>query len=719
MPTTHAFNIPNPYQAQLDEIARRQKLAEIMQAQAFQPAESSSYKGVQFTSPASHLAKLLQLGAGIWAADRASEERKEVGEKSASDMAEILKRGDVLERGVPGEAAVPASVIPAYSYKPTAADFADKPDLEVDASGMAINPAQAIPGSPAIPAIPPNLRGAAAEYMKHPALVPMGMATRERALAAEDKAREEAKYTATLVALGIIPPPGQLTAQMPASGGPAPLLPQGAVGGGTGFPNNLGNIRVSPANWEGKGEPYKGFETFDTPQSGANAMFKNLGAYVRQNPNITVAQAIAKWAPPNENDTALYIRQVGEGTGINPGMPLAEVLKDPAVSAQLLDAITRKEKGGLPAGVTADTFMTATGGAPSGAGVVPVGAPSSPASPAVPSAPPGAASIPTPSQPPGAGISDAQITALLTSPDPKLQALAKGMLQLRQHPMPSGGAFSGSGMEAQARNALVRVAKEPAFAGSPEYALAHGFLSQPRQVFDESRGVMITLPPPDLSAFPRPTFSYGGGGQPAPQNPPQQPNVPPSQAAPPVTPADPPVTQAAPKPGVPTITPVPGLSEKRSEAFKKLDTEARTLAEAIDNFEQVIKEQGGGTFRAFINDPQSPSAQKVHGAYQALKIAARGEGFLNTGVLQPGEERMIEKMLLSPESLRGWMASPKAYTAKLNEFRKALDAKMGAAYQAHGLTRPEERFYKGESESDEARKLRLRDNYGIIPRGSR
>ncbi len=151
-------------------------------------------------------------------------------------------------------------------------------------------------------------------------------------------------------------------------GSPTPIGPQSAsvppLPGGTpapgGFNNNLGNIRATPINWDGKGPPQNGFETFQTPQHGANAAFKNLGAYVQRNPNITVAQAIAQWAPPNENNTDLYIRQIAEGTGINPGMPLGEVLKDPAVAAQLLDAITRKEKGGLPQGVNADTFMRAT-----------------------------------------------------------------------------------------------------------------------------------------------------------------------------------------------------------------------------------------------------------------------------------------------------------------------------------------------------------------------
>ncbi len=168
--------------------------------------------------------------------------------------------------------------------------------------------------------------------------------------------KNEAATNTYKAAGGVVP---GATPSGPTVIGEPPPLPQGQPAPG-GFANNLGNIRTTNLPWEGKGPPQNGFETFNTPQDGANAMFKNLGAYVKAQPNITVAQAIQKWAPPNENDTNTYITQVMEATGINPAMPLAEVLQDPAVAATLMDAMTRKEKGGLPPGVTADTFMNAT-----------------------------------------------------------------------------------------------------------------------------------------------------------------------------------------------------------------------------------------------------------------------------------------------------------------------------------------------------------------------
>ncbi len=165
---------------------------------------------------------------------------------------------------------------------------------------------------------------------------------------------------------------GAPPAASPTPGQPTPLapLPGGQVAPG-GFANNTGNIRASNVNWEGKGAPLNGFETFNTPQDGVNAHFKNFQAYAQANPNMTVAQAIAKWSPSSENNTQSIISEIAERTGINPGMPLAEVLKDPAMAAQLLDAQTRREKGGIPPGVTADTFMAATGGQPAPGSVPP------------------------------------------------------------------------------------------------------------------------------------------------------------------------------------------------------------------------------------------------------------------------------------------------------------------------------------------------------------
>jgi hypothetical protein len=47
--------------------------------------------------------------------------------------------------------------------------------------------------------------------------------------------------------------------------------------------------------------------------------------------------------------------------------------------------------------------------------------------------------------------------------------------------------------------------------------------------------------------------------------------------------------------------------------------------------------------------------------------ALRGEAFLNTGVLQPGEIIMIDRMLLNPQSIRGLLASKEGMNGLLDQ----------------------------------------------------
>lgn len=147
---------------------------------------------------------------------------------------------------------------------------------------------------------------------------------------------------------------------------PQTITPQ--VGGArmfiqpAGLDNNLGNIRSTPLPWDGKGAPQNGFETFNTPQAGANAMAGNLASYAKANPSLTVAQAIAQWAPAaDKNNPAAYTQSVAEKTGINPALPLSEVLANPVMAAQLMESMGGVEKGKSPAslGFSADTLVNA------------------------------------------------------------------------------------------------------------------------------------------------------------------------------------------------------------------------------------------------------------------------------------------------------------------------------------------------------------------------
>jgi len=123
-----SFTVPSPYQAELADMARRQRMAEIMQQQAFQPAETFSYNGIQArTSPLTGLAKALQgYMAGKTQRD-ILQEQKALGEKYRTQSAE---EGTQFMRALRGTPAVEGTEgVKEYDYKPNAFDLEQNPQL--------------------------------------------------------------------------------------------------------------------------------------------------------------------------------------------------------------------------------------------------------------------------------------------------------------------------------------------------------------------------------------------------------------------------------------------------------------------------------------------------------------------------------------------------------------------------------------------------------------
>ena len=119
-------------------------MAEIMQQQAFQPIERSSYQGIEAPiSPLSGIAKALQMYMGGRAQKDISEERKALGEKYRQEsMGDITKFAEMVGR--PAVAATPGS----EAFMPTGADYADRvaaPDFKLNEQGMvpAVDPVAA------------------------------------------------------------------------------------------------------------------------------------------------------------------------------------------------------------------------------------------------------------------------------------------------------------------------------------------------------------------------------------------------------------------------------------------------------------------------------------------------------------------------------------------------------------------------------------------------
>lgn len=108
---------------------------------------------------------------------------------------------------------------------------------------------------------------------------------------------------------------------------------------------NPGNIRRAKVRYKGEVRPSTDpeFKQFETVEWGYRAVFVLLDTYRRRYGLDTVAGMIARWAPPSENRTDLYIRAVAEGAGIAPDERVDT--RDRRTMLLLAAAISRVENG--------------------------------------------------------------------------------------------------------------------------------------------------------------------------------------------------------------------------------------------------------------------------------------------------------------------------------------------------------------------------------------
>ena len=102
------FNLANPYQTQLDELARRQKMAEIMQQQSFQPTERFSYQGIE--APISPLAGLTKALQGYMSGKAQRDIAEEKGRLAEDYKTQSAQQGQEFIRalqGTPAQAEIP------------------------------------------------------------------------------------------------------------------------------------------------------------------------------------------------------------------------------------------------------------------------------------------------------------------------------------------------------------------------------------------------------------------------------------------------------------------------------------------------------------------------------------------------------------------------------------------------------------------------------------
>lgn len=89
--------------------------------------------------------------------------------------------------------------------------------------------------------------------------------------------------------------------------------------------HNPGNIEYDGTVWQGMDNPPSDgkFVRFISDDYGFRALARIIGNYVSLDGVMpTVAGIIGRWAPPTENDTSSYIKDVAESLGVNPNATL-------------------------------------------------------------------------------------------------------------------------------------------------------------------------------------------------------------------------------------------------------------------------------------------------------------------------------------------------------------------------------------------------------------
>lgn len=105
------------------------------------------------------------------------------------------------------------------------------------------------------------------------------------------------------------------------------------------------NIRVSSTKWQGMdpAQSDNSFVRFISNAYGYRAAFVTLRTYQQKYGLRTIAKMIGRWAPPNENNTASYIKRVADGTGLDKDAQLPYTDKEHMV--RMVMAMTVVENG--------------------------------------------------------------------------------------------------------------------------------------------------------------------------------------------------------------------------------------------------------------------------------------------------------------------------------------------------------------------------------------
>jgi len=165
----------------------------------------------------------------------------------------------------------------------------------------------------------------------------------------------------------------------------------------------------------------------------------------------------------------------------------------------------------------------------------------------------------------------------------------------------------------------------------------------------------------------------------------QQANAPTGQAAPAAAapPGPQPRTETSQWGTTRTTTP-PQLTQKAIDDERTLRADVDNMATAIRQYREALNDPELNLSSPF--NPRSAAGGRLVGAFENLMVALRGQGFLNTGVLQPGEDRNIRaNILVDPRTWQGSVTSRERIEAQLNQFVQGMEQKVDGARRSLGF----------------------------------
>lgn len=123
---------------------------------------------------------------------------------------------------------------------------------------------------------------------------------------------------------------------------------------------NPGNLRLGD-DWQGlsASQGDAAFCQFDDPVYGLRALMRVLLNYRRKADGqgkriVTIRQAINRWAPPNENNTTVYVNTVARRLGVDPDAPVDWAYAETLIG--MARAIVTHENGRAPQDFPADWY---------------------------------------------------------------------------------------------------------------------------------------------------------------------------------------------------------------------------------------------------------------------------------------------------------------------------------------------------------------------------